>query len=758
MVHALAMRSSTIFRIMRRRASSISITTGSRTARTTTRLPDANIDRNGDGVYNFADLDVNGDSTITVAEIASLVADVNHNGVVNLADVDRDSSGTLTTFDFDIDGNGILNAADLVADDKNANTYDNEMLNAHFVTGDGRGNENIALTAVHSIFHSEHNRLVDANKVTIAAVALTDPAFVKSWLTNGTTANMANQSTWVWDGERLFQAARFATEMQYQHMVFEEFARRIQPFVDPFIFNTSPEVDPSIVAEFAHTVYRFGHSMLTGTVDRLDNNLDLLNGDLDQQTLLAVFLNPQAYIGSGADLEEINANIIRGLSRDVGNLIDEFIVNNLRTNLLGLPLDLAVLNLSRGRETGIPSLNQTRAQLYNSTGLADLAPYESWFDFALNIKNTASIVNFIAAYGTHDTITSQPTLAGKRTAAENIVFGGVGAPADRLAFLNGSDAYAGGVAAAGTRGGLNGVDLWIGGLAEKSPEFGGMLGTTFNFVFEAQMENLQNGDRMYYLTRTQGTNFLNNLEPNTFADIVMRNTALGDIYSTHLNGALFVTPDHIIELDRGIAQSDYNGADPGNDPVWDGSNPIQEAILGPKVVRTYSTDPAPYVPGTHDVGGYLRVLGGEHYVLGGTEGADRIYGDTGIDTLWGDGGNDYLNGMTESDDVFGGAGDDVIEDPFGDDVLRGNEGNDVITSARGADLLFGNQGQDYIVVGQDSSEVFGGTGTDFILGGAGQDFLMGNEGDDWIEGAQVLTPLRAKTRICSLTARSSATT
>ena len=29
----------------------------------------------------------------------------------------------------------------------------------HFVTGDGRGNENIALTAVHTIFHSEHNRL-----------------------------------------------------------------------------------------------------------------------------------------------------------------------------------------------------------------------------------------------------------------------------------------------------------------------------------------------------------------------------------------------------------------------------------------------------------------------------------------------------------------------------------------------------------------------------------------------------------------------
>ncbi|MES2700145.1 MAG: peroxidase family protein, partial [Pseudomonadota bacterium] len=687
----------------------------------------------------FADPDHN-PATPSIKQIADADIDANGNGVYD-AGID-----TLT----DVNGDGTINTADFFAADyvtpgvatsgQNELTYDDEMLNSHFVTGDGRGNENIALTTVHSIFHAEHNRLVDANKATIAAEALNDPAFVKSWLLNGATADMTNQNTWVWDGDRLFQAARFGTEMQYQHMVFEEFARRIQPMVDPFIFNTSPEVDPSIVAEFAHTVYRFGHSMLTGTVDRLDANLNPLdpldpNSIQGQQTLLAVFLNPQAYIGSGATLEEINANIIRGLSRDVGNAMDEFIVTDVRSNLLGLPLDLAVLNIARGRETGIPSLNQTRTQLYNDTGLADLKPYESWADFAMNIKNAASVVNFIAAYGTHTSITSVTTLADKRAAAEALVFGGPGAPADRLAFLNGTDAYAGGAVAgaAGTRGGLNLVDLWIGGLAEESPEFGGMLGTTFNYVFEFQMEHLQFGDRMYYLTRTQGLNFLNNLEPNSFSDIVMRNTELGDVYSTHLNGQLFVTPDHIIELDRGIAQEDYNGADPGKDPLWDGSNPVLEALQGPKVLRDYTGGTT--TPDGHDVGGLLRVLGGEHYVLGGTEGNDRIYGDSGMDTLWGDGGDDYLNGGTEADDVFGGEGNDVIEDPFGEgDVLRGNQGHDVITSARGADLLFGDQGQDYIVLGQDAAEVFGGTETDFILGGMGKDFLLGNEGDDWIEG------------------------
>ena len=37
-------------------------------------------------------------------------------------------------------------------------TYDDELLNAHFITGDGRGNENIGLTMVHNLC-TEHNRL-----------------------------------------------------------------------------------------------------------------------------------------------------------------------------------------------------------------------------------------------------------------------------------------------------------------------------------------------------------------------------------------------------------------------------------------------------------------------------------------------------------------------------------------------------------------------------------------------------------------------
>ena len=44
----------------------------------------------------------------------------------------------------------------------------------------------------------------------------------------------------------------------------------VDVFLAPEGFDTA--INPAIVAEFAHTVYRFGHSMLTETVDRFDPN------------------------------------------------------------------------------------------------------------------------------------------------------------------------------------------------------------------------------------------------------------------------------------------------------------------------------------------------------------------------------------------------------------------------------------------------------------------------------------------------------
>ncbi|GAM98317.1 hypothetical protein U91I_01950 [alpha proteobacterium U9-1i] len=585
-----------------------------------------------------------------------------------------------------------------------AGTYDNELLDAHFVTGDGRGNENIGLTAVHHIFHSEHNRLVEHTKDVV--LEANDLAFLNEWLAVDVAALPATQAqidALVWDGERLFQAARFTNEMQYQHLVFEEFARKIQPAVDLFVFNSITDIDPSIVAEFAHVVYRFGHSMLTEEVARIN-----ADGTSDNIDLIGAFLNPVEFAGADADV--MAGSIIRGMSRQAGNEIDEFVTDALRNNLVGLPLDLGALNIARGRDTGVPSLNAARREFYEASGFSQwLKPYTSWIDFAQGIKNPASVINFIAAYGQHESVLSAVTAADKRAAATLLVLGGAGAPTDRVAFLSSTGAWA------SQETGFNLIDFWIGGLAEKITPFGGMLGSTFNFVFEAQMENLQNNDRFYYLTRTQGLNLLNELEANSFASLVKLNTDLGN-GGPHLPGELFAAVDYILEMDT---QHQLIA-----DPVHD--DPILEALF-PKVDRRDIDG-----DGDADV---LEFFGGEHVVLGGTEEDDTLIADEGDDTLWGDGGNDYLDGGAGVNHLHGGDGNDFIFD--GDDIsfFHGEAGDDVISAGGGVgELIFAGAGEDIVFTGADGKEVFGGLGDDFILGGPGGDFLLGNEGDDWIEG------------------------
>jgi Ca2+-binding RTX toxin-like protein len=613
----------------------------------------------------------------------------------------------------------VADGDDAIGGAQAAGTYDDELLDRHFITGDGRGNENIGLTAVHAVFHGEHNRLVEQYKTTLLETG--DIALINQWLmpSHQITELPADTSTLVWNGEYLFQAGRFTTEMQYQHMVFEEFARTVQPAVDPFVFSNSADINPAIFAEFAHVVYRFGHSMLTETVARTD--IDMQSGDIG---LIEAFLNPVAFNeinGATVSDEQAIGAIVRGMTRQVGNEIDEFITDALRNNLIGLPLDLGALNIARGRDTAMPTLNQAREQFYALSGNSELRPYDSWADFTTYMKNPASIINFMAAYGQHELILNATTLEGKRAAVNFLLFGDANsaAPADAMDFFNSTGAWA------TKETGLNMVDFWIGGLAERKNEFGGMLGSTFNFVFETQMEMLQDGDRFYYLSRVQGMNLLNELEANSFAALVMRNSDLGENGSSHLPAHLFQTPDHIFEVNRALQTE--------ADPTW--GNPLKD-LLTPLMTRRAATQD---VDGDgHADGAYLKYTGDGHVVLGGSAGNDTLIGGKGIDSLWGDGGNDRLDGGDEADVVHGGDGDDIITDtgtPVGGaDFLHGDAGNDVIFSGNGNDLVFGGAGSDFMVVGEDAQEVFSGRDNDFALGGSGGDMLMGNEGDDWLEG------------------------
>ena len=596
-----------------------------------------------------------------------------------------------------------------------AGTYDDEMLDAHFIAGDGRVNENIGLTAIHQIFHSEHDRLVgDIKNVLTTDTSTSGVAALNEW----TSATGAGG----WNGERLFQAARFVTEMEYQHLVFEEFARKVQPAINPFepFAFTQTDLNPAIRAEFAHAVYRFGHSMLTETISR--TNLDGSSNDI---SLLKGFLNPPAYTdgGSAGRLSSADAagSVIMGMSDQVGNELDEFVTDTLRNNLLGLPLDLATVNMARARSEGVPPLNVFRRQLFNRTNDGQLAPYSSWVDFGENIKHPESLTNFVAAYGRHPTITSATTLAAKRIAARDLVnpvLGDVNAPADRADFMNSTGAWANTGTSSNT--GLDTVDLWVGGLAETTTPFGGLLGTTFNYVFENQLTDLQNGDRLYYLARTPGMNLRAQLEGNSFAELMMRNTEVST-----LKADAFATADCKFEL-RNLAGTPAGFSQFGNTVANDAASECDEAALlirqpdGTIQYRAVNSVDPPGINGQS--------------VYNGTAGVDRVRGGNDNDTFWGDAGNDVIEGGAGADVALGGDGDDIITDLAGDDVPKGGPGNDAIDAGPGLDILMGGDGKDFTNGGANANETFAGAGDDFVYLGQSLDAAFGDSGNDWEEG------------------------
>jgi Ca2+-binding RTX toxin-like protein len=603
-----------------------------------------------------------------------------------------------------------------------AGTYDDEMLGAHFVCGDGRCNENIALSAIHQVFESEHNRLVvDIKNVLANDTSADGVAALAEWQLP-TTADPSG-----WNGERLFQAARFINEMEYQHTVFEEFARKVQPAIRVF-HAYSPDIDPAIDAEFAAAVYRFGHSMLDDNVARTNEAPDGTKTD-NSLPLLGAFLNPPAYFDSGKPgspytPQQAAGAIVMGSSDQIGNELDEFMTETLRNNLLGLPLDLATLNLTRAREVGIPPLNTLRRQLFGQTNDGQLAPYTSWADFGQHLKHRESLVNFVAAYGTHPSITSQTSIAGKRAAATLLVNPtnpvDPAIPADAADFVLGTGAWAN-LPSGVTTTGLDSVDLWVGGLAEATNLNGGLLGSTFNYVFQTQLENLQDGDRLYYLARTPGLNLLSQLEGNSFAEMIGRNTD-----GTHsLKADSFATADCRFELghlEGTAAGYAAHGSTVADDPTT-GCNESLLLQRNPDGTIQYRA-----VNPVNPTG-----INGQS-VYNGTSSADRVIGGVDSDTIWGGPGKDVIDGGGGPDVVLGGDGADIVTDSDGADILKGGPGNDAVDGGPGGDLLLGGDGQDFINGGSGDNETFAGPGDDFVIAGLGADTVLGDGGDDWMEG------------------------
>ncbi len=217
----------------------------------------------------------------------------------------------------------------------------------NFVSGDVRVNENVGLSSMHTVWMREHNRVAD---------------------------KLSSQNPH-WNDEKIFQESRKQVIGQMQAITYNEFLPQLLGkdklgSYQGYDKNLSPQINNS----FSTAAYRLGHTMLSPTIQRLDEaGNEIQEGHLQ---LRNAFVNPDKVREAGID------PILRGFASQTAQAVDPMIIDDVRNFLFGQPgqggFDLAALNTQRGRDHGLSSLNDSREAL----GLSRITSFDdpAWQD------------------------------------------------------------------------------------------------------------------------------------------------------------------------------------------------------------------------------------------------------------------------------------------------------------------------------------------------------------------------------------------
>jgi peroxidase len=295
-----------------------------------------------------------------------------------------------------------------------------------FMAGDVRAQENPDLTALQTLFVREHNYQVD----------------------------QLHKEHPNWSGDKLYEMAKAITTAEMVNITYSEFLPHLlgKDAIDPYQ-GYDPTVDARITEEFEGAAYRFGHSIVSDEISAISN----IGAFTSEQTLAESFFeDPATFNATGAD------GLLRHLSGDLANPLDTHLVDGLRNLLVDPPagIDLAAINIQRGHDLGLGTLNQTREAL-------GLTPYTSF-----------------------DQISSDPETA----AALEKAYGSVDA-----------------------------IDLWTGGLAEDHVA-GSVIGPTFGKIIGDQFTALRDGDQYYFENQGFDRQTLNEIKGTTLSDLIQRDT------------------------------------------------------------------------------------------------------------------------------------------------------------------------------------------------------------------------------------------
>ncbi|XP_062338520.1 eosinophil peroxidase-like [Osmerus eperlanus] len=283
-----------------------------------------------------------------------------------------------------------------------------------FFAGDARVDENIALTSIHTLFVREHNRL----------------------------ARELRRINPHWDSETLYQEARKIQGAYAQILVFRDYLPHI---VGPDVMNRklgrypgyNEAIDPSIANVFATAAYRFAHLAIQPLVFRVDTNLNE-NPNFPSVPLYEAFFTPWRVVFEGGVDPLLRGLIIRPAKLGTQ---DHMMVNALRDRLfqfvMHIALDLASLNMQRGRDHGLPGYNKWRR-------FCGLSEPKNLQELAQVLNNTELAYSLLQLYGT---------------------------PAN--------------------------IDVWLGGVAEPFVR-NGRVGPLFACLIANQFKRIRQGDRLWY--------------------------------------------------------------------------------------------------------------------------------------------------------------------------------------------------------------------------------------------------------------------
>jgi CshA-type fibril repeat protein len=211
-----------------------------------------------------------------------------------------------------------------------------------FVAGDTRAGENIALTSMHALFAREHNRIVDLIEAADTTLTTT----------------------------QVFDAARARVEAIVQAITYNEFLPILigENALDAYDGHDST-VNPAISLEFSTAIFRLGHTLLSPTIARM-------NEDGSTHALGNIALRDAFQVRGVVEQTGIDA-ILRGMSTTMSQELDTFLVEDVRSFLFStgqglFGSDLAALNIQRGRDHGLPSYLEMRGAL----GLAPVTTFE----------------------------------------------------------------------------------------------------------------------------------------------------------------------------------------------------------------------------------------------------------------------------------------------------------------------------------------------------------------------------------------------